>query len=241
MIIDMHNHIGLSFTDGAEGRVEELRSIMKSCRISQSNIFAINSDDVGVTYEKPNDMISKICRKHPKQFFGFCRVQPKSGSKAVKEIERCLKKGLRGIKLHPQSDDFFLEDCHKVFEAASRFKCPVILHTEHHVTRHPRYWEKIFKQYEDVVFILAHAGKDMYLHAGEISRELRNVYLDTSTLSFNRTRTIIEMAGVDKIVFASDYPYSHPLMEIQKIKLIVKDKNSLDKIFYKNAKRILKL
>ena len=81
----------------------------------------------------------------------------------------------------------------------------------------------------------------MFLHAGEISRELRNVYLDTSTLSFNRTRIIIEMAGVDKIVFASDYPYSHPLMEIQKIKLIVKDKNSLDKIFYKNAKRILKL
>jgi len=48
------------------------------------------------------------------------------------------------------------------------------------------------------------------------------------------------MAGVDKIVFASDYPYSHPLLEKKKIELIVQDELGRKKIFCDNAKRILK-
>ena len=240
MIIDLHNHIGLSMTDGAEGRVEELVSIMESAKIDVATIFAINSEDAGDTYEKPNDMITELCQKSPKRFLGFCRVQPKAGNKAIKEIERCYKLGLKGIKLHPHSEDFFLKDCEKVFEVADHYKLPVILHTEHHQIRHPRHWENVFKKHSENYFILAHAGKDMYTHAGEMARELKNVYLDTSTLSFNRTKNCIEMAGVDKIVFASDYPYSHPLLEKKKIELIVQDELSRKKIFCDNAKRILK-
>ena len=48
-------------------------------------------------------------------------------------------------------------------------------------------------------------------------------------------------AGPEKILFASDYPYSHPAIELKKIELLVKNKGDLDLILYKNAKRLLGL
>ncbi|MCK5083092.1 MAG: amidohydrolase family protein, partial [Candidatus Omnitrophica bacterium] len=62
-----------------------------------------------------------------------------------------------------------------------------------------------------------------------------------STLSYNRTRHTYAYVGAAKILFASDYPYSHPAIELQKIQLLVKNKKDLELILYKNAACLLGL
>ena len=47
--------------------------------------------------------------------------------------------------------------------------------------------------------------------------------------------------GADKILFATDSPWSNAKCDIQKIKSFELDKETEDKIFYKNAVRLLGL
>lgn len=237
-IIDTHAHLGLSASDGACGRLDELLSNMEQCRIERTIIFPIDSEAPGGTYEAYNDEILRIVSEHPHKLSGLCRVQPKAGKKAQKELTRCWKAGLKGVKIHPRSEDFVIEDCHEVFEAAHDLKCPVILHTENGPKNNPKSWQPLFKKYSEAIFILSHGGKDHYRAAAKIAGEMPNVYLDSSTLSYRRTFILLEIAGAKKILFASDYPYSHQALELKKYELLVDDKDVLRMIMFENAERL---
>jgi len=191
-VIDIHNHLGRN-PHGTKGDAEELLRIMDSCGVGQALVFPIDSVNRGETYEEPNQEILRACQKHPDRFLGVCRVQPKAGYKAVREMQRRLKEGFLGVKLHPTSDDFVREDCADVLEAASLGRCPVILHTDHRPNRKPRYWMEDYKKHPHIRFVLTHAGKDCFREAGEMATLFPNVYLDTSCLSLNRTRELLNL------------------------------------------------
>jgi predicted TIM-barrel fold metal-dependent hydrolase len=124
---------------------------------------------------------------------------------------------------------------------AQRSDFPVIVHTAHDEHSQPRLWEPVMARYPKINFIMAHGGKDRYRQCAEVAMKHPNIYIDTSTLSYNRTRYTYAQVGAGKIVFASDYPYSHPAIELKKIQLLVKDKRDLGLILYKNAARLLGL
>lgn len=238
-IIDVHAHLGLSVSDGGRGDLEELNQLMRSNHITRTIIFPIDSESPGGTYERFNDEILRIVEKHPERFSGLCRVQPKSGSKAARELLRCWKAGLKGLKLHTKSENFLPKDCHAVLEVANELKCPVMVHTDNSPHKQgPQVWKPIIEKYSDAIFILAHAGKDYFHLAAEMAKTHSNVYVDTSTLSYRRTGILLEVAGPEKILFASDYPYSHPLLELKKYDLLVQDKGALRMIMSENAERI---
>ena len=50
---------------------------------------------------------------------------------------------------------------------------------------------------------------------------------------------ILNKHGADKILFATDSPWRDILKEVNLIKSLVGDKEILDKILYKNAKKLL--
>lgn len=238
-IIDSHNHIGLS-GDGGHGTAEELLDIMEKNKISLSVIFPIDEKDRGETYEKPNSRILELSQKHP-QFIPFVRIVPSKGEIAIQEFKRCLDLGARGLKLKT-SDGFDIDESNIILDLIpQKNHFPVVVHTSHYDHSHPREWESIMKAYPHVNFIMAHAGKDDWKEAVQITKNCPNAFLDTSTLSMYRTRLIIEMAGSEKIIFASDYPYSHPEIEIRKFELLSSDSRQLQSIFAKNAERLLGL
>jgi len=240
-VIDVHNHIGLS-KRGTLGTAEELLQIMDSCGVTQSVIFSVDTEDSGETYQKQNDIILNLCEAHPKKFIALCRVQPKRTKVALTEIERCLKAGMKGIKLHPVSDAFFVDDCIEIFEYASHHKVPILIHSDHIPSKRPSHWEGAYSKYPNIDFILGHGGKDLFFEAGDLTKRYGNVYLDTSCLSYNRTRVLIETTGAEKILFGSDYPYSHPELEKRKFELLLEGKEEeLKKVFCENARKVLKI
>ena len=240
MIIDIHNHIGLS-RDGGHSKLEDIIENMKSCKIAKSVVFAIDEEGYEPTYKAQNDKIIVACKKFPDKLIAFARVVPSAGRVAVQEFKRCCKLGVKGLKMKTLGS-FDPKEVKIILDLiGDRSDFPVLIHTAHDEHSQPRVWKPVIAHYPNVNFILAHGGKDRYRECSELAMKYPNVYIDTSTLSYNRTRHTYVNAGPEKILFASDYPYSHPAVELQKIRLLIKDKKHLDMILYKNAVRLLGL
>ena len=240
MIIDIHNHVGLS-RDGGHSKLEDILGNMAAYKISKVALFAIDEEGFEPTYTAQNTKVIAMRDRYPEKIIAFARIVPSAGRAAVQEFKRCLKLGVKGLKMK-MSYGLDPKDAKSVLDLiADRGDFPVVVHTAHDEHSQPRVWEPVIACYPGINFILAHGGKDRYRQCNELAVKYPNVYMDTSTLSYNRTRYSYAHAGPGKILFGSDYPYSHPGIELKKMQLLVHDKKDMDMILYKNAVRLLGL
>ncbi len=238
MIIDFHTHIGRS-RDGAYQNLSDMLTTMKKFGIERSFVFPIDEPNPGPSYRKLNRTIARIV-KHHANIIGCARLNPNQLSASFDEINRAVKHGFRGVKLHPRSDQFCAKDAKELFPVIAQHKLIVILHTDHHSNCHPEDWFPVFGKYSKTYFVLAHAGKDVFKQAVYAAKRYPNVYLDTSTISYFRTGVILKEAGLKKVVFASDIPYSHAELEIKKFELLLPQAKRKF-VFRENARRILQI
>ena len=240
MIIDIHSHLGLS-RDGGHSELKDIIENMSAYKIKKSVVFAIDEAGYEPTYKEQNSKVITARNQYPDQIIAFARVVPSAGHIAVQEFKRCCRLGVKGLKLK-MSYGLDPKDAKCILDLiAERSDFPVVIHTAHDEHSQPRVWEPVMAHYPKINFILAHGAKDRYRQCNELAIKYPNVYIDTSTLSYNRTRYTYENAGPEKILFASDYPYSHPGIELKKMQLLIKNKKDLDLILYKNAIRLLGL
>lgn len=240
MIIDIHNHVGLS-QDGGHSKLEDIIENMATYKISKVALFAVDEKGYEPTYKAQNTKVIAARDQYPDKVIAFARIIPSAGHIAVQEFKRCLKFGVKGLKMK-MSYGLNPRDAKCILDLiADRSDFPVIIHTAHDEHSQPRIWEPVMARYPKINFIMAHGGKDRYRQCNEVAIKHPNVYIDTSTLSYNRTRHTYANAGAEKILFGSDYPYSHPGVELKKLQLLVKDKKDLGLILYKNAVRLLGL
>ncbi len=237
MIVDFHTHIGLSRNDGARQTVEDTLRSMKQFKVTRSFIFPIDEKNPGPSYMKTNRRIAHLIKRH-RNLIGCARLNPNELKASFHEVDHAAQAGFRAVKFHPRSDRFSARLAEPLFSTVDKNRLSVILHTGHEVRCHPSQWLHIFKAYPKTFFILAHSGKDVYREAIDIAKQLPNVYLDTSTLSYYRTGVILKTAGAKKVVFASDIPYSHVGLEIAKFKFLLPSAKQKF-VFAENAKRIL--
>ncbi len=234
----MHVHVGVS-RDGAKLTWPELQNILNRYPLSHAVVFPIDERKPGASYSKMNKRVSEFVSQN-KRIIGFLRLNPCEPEAAFRELNQAASRGLRGVKLHPRSENFSPSQAEDLIAAIEKAKLPIVLHTSHEHHSHPSTWESMFVKFKKISFILAHAGKDAYLEARRMAVKYPHVYLDTSTLSYRRTSILLEKPGPSKIVFASDLPYSHPAIELLKFDLILKgNRSAKQKIFEENPKRIL--
>lgn len=234
--IDIHVHLGRS-RDGAELKVAEIRKAMEENGIARTVVFAIDEPVPGPSYEKVNKKVFKAAAGDLR-LIPFARLNPRSGERAMKEFRHCLQRGARGVKLHPRSEKFSPREAEALIEEIEKERLPIILHTSHEPHCGPLAWKGIFKRHPRIPFILAHAGKDAYPEAIEVARQNRNVWLETTTLSYFRTGVILKRLGASRLVFGSDLPYSHPAIERLKFDLLLKA-SERRRVYSENARRIL--
>lgn len=201
-------------------RQETFLPFLDSCGIDRAVVVPDTPENETQTAEEANDIALRFLRAYPDRVVAFCRLQPKLILAAQKELARRLEEGFKGFCLSPKTDQFFIEDLVELFPAASAYRCPVILRTENHLVRQPFYWHGIFEKYPEVSVILAGGGRDHFMQAAELAREFAQVYLEVSDLSLERCRKVFEIAGSEKVLFASGYPASHPVLERKKWELV---------------------
>ncbi len=198
-----------------------------------------------------NDFLIELNKRDDVVAFGS--VHPDSPD-AVDELHRIKEAGLKGIKLHPDYQDFFVDDdrMFRIYETVNSlgllltFHAGVDIGVPDPVHCTPERLKNILPMFDNTNVIAAHFGG--YLLWDKVEEILvgeKNLYIDTS---FCHTRMpplwakrIIEKHGADKILLGSDLPWSATDKEMEFIKSLGLSDDTLADIFGNNAARLLGL
>lgn len=268
MIVDFHTHIFpekiaartieklenaanvKAFTDGRE---ESLVSSMEEAGVDVSVILPVVTRPE--QFNTVNEFAAQLNEKYQEKqhrLLSFGGIHPDTLD-FKRELRIIKDLGLQGIKLHPDYQNTYFDDIKymRILDYAAELGLVTVVHSgvdigfPDHTHCTP---ERILRVMDEVApekMVLAHYGafglwEDVErLIAGE------NVYLDTSyTFGFIEDATfvrILETHGADKVLFATDSPWSGQKESLAQLDRLVTDKNDLDKILGKNAEKLLSL
>ncbi len=206
--IDAHVHIG----DDAEGIAASEQDVHDLLQddIDRAVVFCMDEQD-GIP--AGNDRVRRAVADHDR-LAGLLRVDPAVHDPgAVDDADWAA-----GIKLHPRSQAFSMQQVFRHIRAAVEEDLPVLVHTgvgDGPVPRgHPEEVLDAAAAHPDATIILAHMTKGYYFHAPAFQdrcQRLDKAYIDT-TLHCTPlgVETVVGDLGADRVLFASDYPYGHP-------------------------------
>lgn len=188
-----------------------------------------------------NDYIMESVSRFPKRLVGFGSVQPCFPGPAIKEMERCVQGGIRGIgEIRPDVQQFNLLDTEsEVSFVEFLVKNELILLTHSSEPAGHQYQGKgsvtpeilypFITNYPDLKIVCAHWGGGLPFYAlmPEVKKAMANVYFDTAASPFLYSpqiyNQVIELVGPEKILFGTDYPLLKPtrlLGEIDSLSLL---------------------
>ena len=164
------------------------------------------------------------------------------------EVERLMDLGVKGIKMHPDSQRFSIDDMrlYPMYEAV-RGRVPVMLHMgdKRYDYSHPMKLRRILDQFPGLDVIAAHfGGYSMAETARELLYDTSCVMDISSSMMFmepGEAEKYINLYGAERMAYGSDYPMFDPVQEVEhflRLKLTNKQK---EQMAYKTAQRILKL
>jgi predicted TIM-barrel fold metal-dependent hydrolase len=204
-----------------------------------------------------NDYIIDAVIRFPKRLVGFCAVQPQSTKAAVKEIERCAKAGLKGVgEMRPDMQLFDLDDEMVIapfVEALNHHNLILLTHASEPVGHKyqgkggitPDVLYPFIAAYPQLTIVCAHwgGGLPFYNLMPEVKKAMQNVYFDTAASPFLYSPEIyshvVKLAGVDKILFGSDYPLMPPRRLLEEIEALNLNKETKELMLSGNAWRLL--
>lgn len=169
------------------------------------------------------------------------------------QLENINAMGLKGIKLHPDYQNFFANEDKliPIYKKCAELGLPVILHagvdalSMNLVHCTPQMCADILKKVPSLTLIAAHLGGNLCWDDVEKYLVGKNIYLDTAFIagyvSKEQFKRIVANHSADKILFASDCPWHLPSMEKDFINSIDISEDEKQKIFYKNACKLLGL
>lgn len=163
------------------------------------------------------------------------------------EIDRLRTLGFSGVKMHPDFQQFNIDDpaLYPVYAHLEETGFPILMHmgdARYDFSR-PHRLAKVLSDFPGLTVIAAHLGG--YCRWEEVRRHLagRRLYMDSSSclwsLGIEGCRTLIEEHGIDKIFFGSDYPVISINAEMELFDRMGLDAASRSKILYENAARFL--
>lgn len=260
-IIDAHAHIypekiaskavsaigrfyGVEESMAGKGSTEDLLSNCEKAGITHFIVHSVATTPKSVTVI--NDFIAEQCAAHP-EFIGFGTMHPEfEGMEA--EVERALALGLRGFKLHPDTQQVNMDDPRLMdFYEVIAGRVPLAVHTGdyRYDYSNPRRLAHIMKTFPDLVVDAAHLsgwatydiGYDIMAEEGLVRNE--RLFMDASSsfswIGRRHMRELIRMWGADRVMFGSDYPMWDPAHELNEMLHCDLTDDELELVLWKNA------
>ncbi len=229
-----------------DGRLQTLISESEKNGISRNVIFSVATKPAQV--HSINAFIADMVSQYPDRFIGLGTLHPDSED-MEKDVEELLSLGLRGVKLHPDIQGIAVDDirCHKIYKACEG-RLPVLLHAgdKRYDYSNPNRIKPILETYPNLTVIGAHfAGYSVWEDAERELAGYSNLYVDCSSsmamLTPERTKELIHVYGVDKVLFATDFPMWKISDELKRLETCGLTHEEKEKIFHKNAEKLFKL
>ena len=267
MIIDLHTHIFpskiakktieyLSKKGGippfSDGEAEGLTKKMKEAGVDVAVNLPVVTDPA--QFESVNRFAVEINRSYgdgDSRIISFGGIHPactdiKGKMKWIKE------QGFIGIKIHPDYQETFIDDDGyiEILRAAKELDLVVVTHSGIDIGYRgmpvrctPERATRVIDKVGHDKFVLAHMG------ASEMEDQViehlcgKNVYFDTAfvlqIISEKNFREILLRHGEDKILFATDSPWGDMTEDVKRIRNYELGKETENKIFYENGKKLL--
>ena len=164
------------------------------------------------------------------------------------EVERLIALGVKGVKMHPDSQRFDLDDSRlfPMYEAV-RSRVPVMLHMgdPRYDYSHPLRLRRLLELFPGLEVIAAHlGGYSMYETARECLQDTSCVMDISSSARFlepGAAEKYINLYGAERIAFGSDYPMFDPLEEVNNFLRLKLTDEQKEQIAHRTAERVLKL
>lgn len=200
-----------------------------------------------------------------KQFFSMGTINIfQDIEKQVLNLESLIvAKKICAIKLFPGHDPFYPIDvrCQSVYELCVKHGIPIVFHTGANTRdtdcakyNDPKYIVKIAKKYKTLKVVIAHFFYPKMEYCYEITKDLKNIYYDTSAMADDE---VVESSGgrnkvievlkktvllkPDSILFGTDWPMCPVNKHIQLVKNLGLNSKTEEKIFFLNAVNLYKL
>ena len=142
-----------------------------------------------------------------------------------------------------------------VMDLARSLDLPVLVHSSEPVghlypgkgNTTPEKLYKLITNFPDNVIICAHWGGGLPFYAlmPEVPKALENVYFDSAASPFLYSPEVFtrvaELAGVEKVLFASDFPLMEPARSLKQVDGLEMPADDKRRILGENAARLLGL
>ncbi len=172
---------------------------------------------------------------------------------ALDELERLKENGIKGVKLHPDYQGFFVDDPNlfpiykKIGELGliTVFHCGFDIGYPEPVHCPPQKLAKVLPYFGDAPVVAAHFGG--LCARPETLEHLcgKNVYLDTAycygMLTPRMAKELVDLHGADKILFGSDAPWNAPWQDIELVKCFGLSEEDEKAVLGENARKLLGL
>lgn len=225
-----------------EGSVPAMLAAVEGSPITHHIIYSVATKPSNV--ESINNFIAAECKKHP-NFVGFMAMH-QDYPNPEDEIERAIGLGLRGMKLHPDTQKVNMDDDRlmRIYELIEG-RMPLVMHCGDYRTdfSHPRRMKRILHEFPNLVVDAAHFGGWSVFDLAVEYLENENCFLDMSSsqkfLGRRRTRELCEIYGADRILFGSDFPMWDPSEELEMFESLDFPKADFEKMTWHNAERFV--
>lgn len=258
MIIDSHAHI---FPDKIaakasrsigdfydipmkyDGTLETLLSRGAECFIDKFLVQSVATTEKQV--DSINEFIAQAVDNHNDKLIGFATLHPNSNCIAA-QVDDAIKMKLKGVKLHPDFQKFDIDskEAFLIYEAIEG-RLPLLIHTGDSRTQFskPSKLAKVLDRFPKLDVIAAHFGGWSEWEQGALELALKRVYVDTSSSMYalkpHQIRELIDIFGVDYVLFGTDYPMWDPQDELDMLAKVDLTEEERKKIYHKNIESLL--
>lgn len=215
------------------------------------NAPALNPNQNGYI---PNDHIYDLMKKYPDKILGVAGIDlTNKVHNALDETERCVKLGFKGVHIEPgRSLNAYYNDerIFPLYERCIQLDVPIFLMSGPMAGRtldftKPIHVQDVANRFPDLKIIVGHGCWPYVTEIVGVCFRCENIYLAPDTYLFMPgADPYVQAANTflqDRFLFGTVYP-GRPLKQtVEDFKALPLNPISMEKVAYKNAKKLLKL
>ncbi len=230
--------------DAMDGKVDTLLTLGQQAGITDYVILPVSLKPERTRHI--NQFILDQVAEHP-EFIGFGTVHAAQAD-LMEEVKFIISNGLRGIKMHPDSQVFPIDDprLFPVYDAF-RGRGPVLVHmgdTRYNYS-HPQRLRRILDLFPGLQVIAAHfGGYSMQEIAFDFLKDTDCYFDVSSSLMFmqpGEAESYVNRYGAHRFLYGGDFPMWNPVEEMERFNRLSLTETQREQIFHENAERLLKL
>ncbi|MDR1927689.1 MAG: amidohydrolase family protein [Oscillospiraceae bacterium] len=231
-----------------DGTPEALLATMERCGVDEAVILNIATNPK--QQRAVNDFAIEINNTQPR-LHGFGSVHPDAPD-AIGELRRLKAAGIKGVKFHPDYQNFFVNESRvfPLYEEIARLGLITVFHSgvdiglPDPVHCRPAALAEVLPRFGGAPVIAAHFGGYLLWEEAMLALCGTEIYLDTS-YSAKRIpppwgKRLLAAHDSGRILLGSDLPWADPRDELYFLRGLTEDEGVLAGIFGGNAQRLLK-